>query len=165
MTTDRIRHANPSRIVTPVTDTQAEIARNGECVTNPSRTLVTDSESRKAMKYIGKHTLSPSLYESVTYPITRCVCACARIREGGVMDSRDGFLKGAIAMHRRCDRCRFFFPNPPAHRPGMVTYAADGIRGGGECRRKPPTRQEQALGCFTIVADDWWCGEFEDRSQ
>lgn len=50
---------------------------------NPSRTLVTDSKRQRVYKYSKKHTLSLSIYKSVTYPPARCACTCARTREGG----------------------------------------------------------------------------------
>ncbi len=64
-------------------------------------------------------------------------------------------------MTVRCDRCRFFRPHPPASRPGEIVFSAQGIRGGGECRRRPPTGQELQLACFPVMAHDGWCGEFE----
>lgn len=64
-------------------------------------------------------------------------------------------------MQEHCDRCRFFHPNPPAHSPEAITVSADGIRGGGSCRRHPPIRQEHQMACFPLVACNWWCGEFE----
>lgn len=45
------------------------------------------------MKYREKHTLSPSKYESVTYPLAHCFFTRVCIREGGVTDLRDGFSK------------------------------------------------------------------------
>ena len=59
---------NPSQSITPVTDKPAEMMEKVESVTNPSRSVCDGFGEVKAMKYIEKHTLSPSLYESVTYP-------------------------------------------------------------------------------------------------
>lgn|GEM_PF-5376880 len=94
------RLSNPSRIrhatVAPVTDCRGAKVEKAQSVTNPSRALVTDSDGVKGLKYREKHTLSPFLYESVTYPHPRCVWARTRIREGGVTDSRDGFDSGDL---------------------------------------------------------------------
>lgn len=94
------RLPNPSRIrhaaVAPVTDCRGAKVEKTQSVTNPSRALVTDSDGAKGLKYKEKHTLSPFLYESVTYPHPRCVWARTRIREGGVTDSRDGFQFGDL---------------------------------------------------------------------
>ncbi len=68
-------------------------------------------------------------------------------------------------MTERCDRCRFFSPNPPASEPETITFSADGVRGGGDCRREPPVLQEHHLACFPLVACGWWCGEFEPRTR
>lgn len=89
----RIRHGNPSHGITPQARGRAEMGPKGESVMNPSRLSVTDSERQKAREYIKKHTLSPFLIKSVTYPPARGVRVCTRIREGCVTDLRDGFEK------------------------------------------------------------------------
>ena len=63
---------------------------------------------------------------------------------------------------RRCDRCHFFDPNPPARKPDQMAFTCNGTFGGGECRRYPPLRHEDEfrLACFPTVPFDWWCGEF-----
>lgn len=66
-------------------------------------------------------------------------------------------------MPVRCDCCRFFHPNPPAHAPDEISMTEEYTLGGGSCRRNPPIRQELQLSCFPIVAGNWWCGEFEAR--
>ena len=67
-------------------------------------------------------------------------------------------------MSMRCDRCRFFKPNPPASRPDTMTFYADGVRGGGYCRRKPPvTGGEHGMGIFPLVSNDCWCGEHSPK--
>lgn len=68
---------------------------------------------------------------------------------------------------RRCDHCRYFRPYPPADEPDQMIFSGDEIRGGGECRRNPPTLAERdflavfPIACFPIVANDCWCGHFE----
>lgn len=79
----RIRHANPPRTIRPEPSARDEMRKKGESIMNPSRTLVTDSKRQKVYKYSKKHTLSLSIYKSVTYPPARCACTCARTREGG----------------------------------------------------------------------------------
>ena len=65
---------------------------------------------------------------------------------------------------RRCDRCRFFHPNPPTERPDQIMFTCDGTFGGGECRRQPPVRDDEFdIARFPTVACDWWCGEFTPR--
>ena len=93
MNTLRIRHANPSRTVTAVTDFRLGRAEKGEYVMNPSRGFVTDSEGVKSKEYIGNNTLSLFIYESVTYPLAPRLSARTRVCEGVVTDSRDGFGK------------------------------------------------------------------------
>lgn len=87
----RIRHGNASQGIALRACGRIGMAEKGESITNPSRTLVTDSERGKAKEYRKNNTLSPSLYESITYPPARCGCAYARTREGGATDSRDEF--------------------------------------------------------------------------
>ncbi len=64
-------------------------------------------------------------------------------------------------MPERCDRCRFFHPNPPAHKPDVISIGGDTIQGGGDCRRTPPAWRELDVAYFPLVACHWWCGEFE----
>jgi len=62
---------------------------------------------------------------------------------------------------KRCEHCEHFDPNPPSEQPGAIIFSADGIRGGGQCRRYPPRDEgEFKLARFRTVACDWWCGEF-----
>ncbi len=68
-------------------------------------------------------------------------------------------------MPNRCDQCRFFYPNPPAERPEMISFREGQVLGGGYCRRRPPVWRESLHeeGVFPLVACDSWCGEFEAR--
>ena len=63
---------------------------------------------------------------------------------------------------RRCDRCQFFYPHPPAKLPDQMVITADEIYGGGQCRRHTPVRDEDNFGLahFPVVMSDCWCGEF-----
>lgn len=69
----------------------------------------------------------------------------------------------------RCEHCRFFQANPTAAVPGTITISIDGVRGGGECRRRPPLARTpdnsgiSKLAHFPLVACDDWCGEFESQ--
>ena len=86
----RIRH-NPSRYVTDSTTKQAGQELCGQSgmrsVTYPSRIFVTDSSRLKPFKYKEKLSLTMCKYKS----ITPCRAQRFRVREGVVMDSRDGF--------------------------------------------------------------------------
>ena len=64
----------------------------------------------------------------------------------------------------RCDCCRFYFPHPSSDSPGTVSFHGDDIRGGGQCRRNPPTlscERERYVSSFPIVFADSWCGAFK----
>lgn len=69
----------------------------------------------------------------------------------------------------RCDQCRFFHAHPPATEPNTIIISADGVRGGGECRRQPPLAHMPdklgfpTLAYFPLVACDNWCGAFESQ--
>lgn len=64
----------------------------------------------------------------------------------------------------RCDECRFFQAYPPAPKPDQMVFAADGIRGGGECRVNPPhVVEHEQVATFPIVWNATWCGRFEAR--
>ena len=68
-------------------------------------------------------------------------------------------------MRPSCDQCQFFAAHPPTHDRSSIVVSGSGIRGGGECRRQPPVwSQHETLGCFPIVASDWWCGCFKSLS-
>ena len=86
----RIRR-NPSRDVTDSTTKQAGQELCGQSgmrsITYPSRISVTDFGSRKPLKYKEKLSLTMCKYKSVT----RCRAQRLCVREGVVMDSRDGF--------------------------------------------------------------------------
>lgn len=66
-------------------------------------------------------------------------------------------------MPDRCDRCRYFYPNPPAQQPGYISFCGDEIYGGGYCRKKPPVIRESPheMAGYPLVACDSWCGAFE----
>lgn len=86
----RIRR-NPSRDVTDSSTKQVGRELCGQSgmrsVTYPSRISVTDFGRRKPLKYKEKLSLTMCKYKSVT----RCRAQRLCVREGGVMDSRDGF--------------------------------------------------------------------------
>ena len=66
----------------------------------------------------------------------------------------------------RCDQCRYFHPYPPADKPDQMIMSDDGIRGGGECRLKPPTIvSDQRVASFPIVESGAWCGCFEAKDK
>lgn len=67
-------------------------------------------------------------------------------------------------MSDRCDRCWYFHPNPPASKPDAIVFSAGEVYGGGECRRHPPTWQKDMMGCFPLVANYWWCGEYAPKA-
>ncbi len=158
----RIRHRDPSQTVASVTFLRAARAENIKSITNPSQPVVTDSESRKYWKSKEKENLSLSISNSVTCPRARCLSGRARTREGGgwisVTDSNGG------AMQERCDQCRFFRPNPPASRPGVIVFSGESVFGGGECRRRSPVWRGHELAQFPLVACEGWCGEFVHKS-
>ena len=70
-----------------------EMPQNGECVTNPSQALVTDSEGQKVRENKERNTLSLSLYKSITYPLARHESARTRTCVRGGPDFRDGFAQ------------------------------------------------------------------------
>src|SRR5690606_11852419 len=78
----------------------------------------------------------------------------------------DEFRKDTAMSSARCDRCRFFHPNPPAERPHLMSCCADQVFGGGYCHRRPPVWREgpMKLACFPLVECDCWCGEFEAKT-
>jgi hypothetical protein len=43
-----------------------------------------------------------------------------------------------------------------------MIFSGDEIRGGGECRRHPPTMRGEydMVASFPVVGCDWWCGHF-----
>jgi len=114
-----------------------------------------------------------------------------RAYKGAATDFRDGFVRlpllpGPRAPHRpdllgssfyghavsrkgpnpmkRCDRCRFFHPHPPARSTGEMVFTHNGVYGGGQCRRHSPVRDESHLiAKFPDVPGDFWCGEFIER--
>ncbi len=76
----------------------------------------------------------------------------------------------------RCDVCRLFHAHRPmpvplpnendTRDPVAMTFSySEGFRGGGECRLQPPVQVEQdETARFPIVADDFWCGQFQDKN-
>lgn len=66
----------------------------------------------------------------------------------------------------RCDQCQFFHANPAAGALDAIVVSVDGVRGGGECRRRPPQQSDREtyitfpMARYPIVANDGWCGEF-----
>ena len=62
----------------------------------------------------------------------------------------------------RCEQCRFYCAHSPGSDPNTISISAEGIRGGGECRLRPPVQVEnETLARLPIVANDSWCGRFE----
>jgi hypothetical protein len=68
---------------------------------------------------------------------------------------------------QRCDQCRHYFGYPPSDRPEEISFSADQIRGGGECRSNPPVvfNDLHPIGRFPVVFHDYWCGQFEPNQQ
>ncbi len=67
---------------------------------------------------------------------------------------------------RPCDQCQFFFPYPAGKDPDTVTFTADGIFGGGECRRRSPDRlsnDDFEYARFPVVSNYNWCGGYKPR--
>lgn len=101
--------SNPSRIrhttVALVTDCMGAKAQKTQSITNPSRVSVTDSDEAKkpenSENIREKYTLSPFLYESVTYPLPRVISVCARVYARGRTDSSDGFAHRVVGRIKR----------------------------------------------------------------